>query len=224
MWTSKGFEWVASPVQNNLKDKPLYKVIDMQDDILRNYGMEVPYMQAWHSKEIARTTVYRSEAESHDLRFYCNVIEETNPSNLAEVVEEDDRFKRVFISFHACVKGFQYGCRPLLLLDGTHIYSKYKCILFGDTSKNENKGFFTVAYAVIKAEINDSWHWFLTNLRDALYNNKDPYDQVITFIQGRKKGLKTIIYEVFPESYHGYCLRHLKQNFNSMIAMIVTKK
>lgn len=74
------------------------------------------------------------------------------------------------------------------------------------TCLNGNQGFYPLAYALVPAENNESWHWFLENLKKVVD------DRPITFITDRAEGLVRYIPEVFPNCYHRFCFFHLKNN------------
>ncbi|KAJ0962191.1 hypothetical protein J5N97_030019 [Dioscorea zingiberensis] len=206
-------KWVCDHVIQKLKDRPLYRAVDIQWDILREHGVGLPYKQAWMGKEVARTVLYGSEVQSYDLLlWYVEKVMETNPGSVATIESDGGRFRRGFFCFRACVVGFKLGCRPLLFVDGTHLLGKYGGILLGATGKDGNEGFFHVAFAIVDNETDDNWTWFLTTLRNTIYGDED-YNKCITFISDRSKGLVNAIARVFPSSSHAYCLRHLEANF-----------
>ncbi|XP_039141172.1 uncharacterized protein LOC120278444 [Dioscorea cayenensis subsp. rotundata] len=55
----------------NLRDRPLYRAVDTQQDILRDHGVCLPYKQAWMGKELAREILHGSEIASYDLLAYA---------------------------------------------------------------------------------------------------------------------------------------------------------
>ncbi|KAK8520252.1 hypothetical protein V6N13_031286 [Hibiscus sabdariffa] len=200
--------WVASIIKDRLKDFPDYKPKDIVNDIKQEYGIQLNYSQAWRAKEIAMEQLQGSYKDAYSqLPSLCERIMETNPGSLATfTTKEDSSFHRLFISFHASLRGFVQGCRPLFFLDSIPLKSKYQGMLLTATAADGDDGIFPVAFAVVDAETNDNWHWFLLQLKSAVSTSCP-----LTFIADRQKGLRESISEIFKDSCHGYCLRYLTE-------------
>lgn len=203
--------WVGSIIKEKLKVSPNYKPKDIADDIKREYGIQLNYSQAWRAKEIAREQLQGSYKEAYNLLpFFCEKIKETNPGSVATFTTKDDSsFHRLFVSFHASISGFQQGCRPLLFLDSSPLNSKYQGVLLAAIAVDGDDAIFPVAFAVIDAETEDNWHWFLIELKSAL-----SMPHPITFVADFQNGLKKSLSEIFDKCYHSYCLRHLADKLN----------
>ncbi|KAF8401219.1 hypothetical protein HHK36_012148 [Tetracentron sinense] len=203
--------WVASIIKEKLKVCPNYKPKDIADDIRQEYGIQLSYSQAWRGKEIVREQLRGSYKEAYNhLPFLCEKIIETNPGSFATFTTKDgSSFHRLFVSFHASLCGFQRGCRPLLFLHSTPLNSKYQGILLAATAADGNDSVFPVAFAIVDAETEDNWRWFLLELKTAVSTSGS-----ITFVADRQKGLKDSIAEIFEKAYHCYCLRYLTEKLN----------
>ncbi|XP_075094700.1 uncharacterized protein LOC107792641 [Nicotiana tabacum] len=202
--------WVASIIKEKLKVFPNYKPKDIVNDIQKEYGIQLNYFQAWRGKEIAKEQLQGSYKEAYSqLPFFCEKVMETNPGSLATFTTKDDSsFHRLFVSFHASLYGFEQGCRPLIFLDSIFLKSKYQGTLLAATAADGNDGVFPVAFAIVDAESDDNWSWFLLQLRTALSMCRG-----ITFVADREKGLRESIAEIFQgeDVFHGYCLRYLSE-------------
>lgn len=77
---------------------------------------------------------------------------------------------------------------------------------------NPNNNIYPIAYAIVCKECRDTWEWFLTVLKNDL-NIVRPYEY--TFMSDKQKGLIQSFEEVFPDSDHRFCVRHLHNNFKS---------
>jgi MULE transposase domain len=80
------------------------------------------------------------------------------------------KFHRLFISYKALIDDFVH-CRALLGLDGTHLTSKYGIILLTATDVDTRGQLFPLAFAIISAENDTNWNWFLKNLHSIMNDN-----------------------------------------------------
>ncbi|XP_074318347.1 serine/threonine-protein phosphatase 7 long form homolog [Silene latifolia] len=62
-------------------------------------------------------------------------------------------FKRVFWAFKPCIDGLEH-CRPILSIDGTHLYGKFKGTILTAMSIDANNQIFPVAFAIVEASKN----------------------------------------------------------------------
>ncbi|KAK9284680.1 hypothetical protein L1049_023856 [Liquidambar formosana] len=135
-------ELVASLISGKIRDKLLTRPTDVVYDFKVNYGLDITYHYAWWGVERAKNEIFDYQSLSFDLlRWYK---EETEKTNLRSIIEIDydsniGRFKRVFVSFYACIYGFWY-CRPIVFLDGTFLKGRYKGNLLAATAKDGDQG------------------------------------------------------------------------------------
>ncbi|CAL5372010.1 unnamed protein product [Camellia sinensis] len=175
----------------------------------KQYGIDVSYRVAWLGVDKARGGLFGDFATSFDqLRWYLETAMRTNPGSVFEldVDESSGCFRRLFVAFHGCLYGFQF-CRPLLFVDGTFLKGRYKGHLLVATSKDGNQGLFPLAFAIVDAENQDNWMWFLSQLLKAVGSGRR-----LTFVSDRQHGLLDALSVVFPNAHHAYCLNHLKRN------------
>ena len=74
-------------------------------------------------------------------------------------------FQRVFWSFKPSIEGFEH-CRPLISIDGTHLYKKYKGTLMIAMRCDGNNQLFPLTFSITEGENIDSWGWFLACIRN----------------------------------------------------------
>ncbi|XP_073121828.1 uncharacterized protein [Henckelia pumila] len=155
--------WVANIVKDKLRGEPSYHPCMMMKDIQRDFDLELQYHKVWAEKEMTMHDIYGTDKGSYDkLRWYCHVVKETNTESFVEceIDPMTNKFRRLFICFHACLFGFISGFRPLIFLVGTQIKNKYKGCLLVDVDKDANDDIFTLAYAIVDAENDCNWEWF----------------------------------------------------------------
>lgn len=71
---------------------------------------------------------------------------------------------RVFWAFNPSITGFAY-CRPIISVDGTHLYGKYKGKLLIAIRCDASNKQYPLAFAIVEEDSVDSCLWFLKCLR-----------------------------------------------------------
>jgi len=214
--------FIANIVKAKLKEKPDYAPSEIRQDINRDFRVNVSYDQAFRAKQKATNDINGTPEEGYaKLPEYLENLCTANPGSFIsfETTGEgaETRFKRLFISFAASATGFT-RCKPLLGLDGTHLRSKYGGILLAATALDARGRIFPYAIAVVNAENDENWDWFLRNVHNILEihppSNINTLED-LTFLSDRQKGLLEAVGTWFPGSPHGWCLRHLVENLKT---------
>jgi len=211
--------FIVATIQSRLQEHASYHPADVVNDMRREHGLQIGYWTAWRAKEAAFANINGShESAFSQLPQYCEDIIRSNPGSTA-IVERtpDDCFLRMFVSYAASGKGFAY-CHAVLGLDGSHLKSRYQGVLLAATAVDANGSLFPVSYAVVSAENDDNWSWFIDNLHNVIQMHAPTClaPRMLAFISDRQKGLLEAVEKVFPGSPHGYCLRHLYENLHKL--------
>ncbi|XP_028103609.1 uncharacterized protein LOC114302737 [Camellia sinensis] len=212
-----GSDLVSDVICERVCDKPLTRPTDVVYDLKKDYGLEVSYRVAWLGVEKARGEMFGAHSISFDqLRWYSSVVMENNPGSYINIEydEQNYRFIRYFISFKACIDGFNH-CRPLLFLDGTFLKGKFKGNLLAATAKDGNQGLFPVAIAIVDSENTTNWAWFLEHLANVVNRQR-----TLTFVSDRHAGLLESIPIIFPTAKHAFCLQHLQRNLQDKLRYV----
>ncbi|KAK3011991.1 hypothetical protein RJ639_011249 [Escallonia herrerae] len=160
-------DWIVSFIEERLRENINYKPKDILCDIRKEYGITIPYKQAWRAKERGLQAIYGSSEEGYYLLpSYCEQIKKANPGSIAELstIGADNRFQRLFVSFYASIYGFLNGCLPIVGLGAVQLKSKYLGTLLSATSFDADGGLFPLAFGVVDVENDESWMWFLSEL------------------------------------------------------------
>eukprot|EP00267_Zea_mays_P051604 XP_020404572.1 uncharacterized protein LOC109944281 [Zea mays] len=207
-----------------VRDNPCIGPTTLIKKIHEKYGMKVPYMRVFYGKEMALDKIYGPWKDSFKLMYTFKAeVEKACPGSVVEIdkhtvqykvrkmIMEKECFRRVFVSFKACWKGFLDGCRPYLAVDATTLNGRFRGQLVAACAIDAHNWLFPVAYGVLEAESEESWKWFLQNLRVVI---GIPHGLVIH--TDACKGLETVVEEVFPGVEHRECMRHLAANFGKI--------
>lgn len=212
-------EFISEIIKEKLRENASYHPKDSQHDMRIKLGISISYLKAFHAKMLALEAINGTDEDSYRaLPIYCEDLSRNNPGSkiVLESAANDDggyRFKRIFVCYGASAKGFVY-CKLVLGLDGTFLIAKYRGVLLTATAVDANGSLFPLASAVVDAENDENWTWFVSLLHEVVEENAPALlaSQALAFVSDRQKGLFDGVKLSFPNSPHGYCLRHLYEN------------
>ncbi|XP_062080839.1 uncharacterized protein LOC133785634 [Humulus lupulus] len=140
------------------------------------------------------------------------MVRKMNPNTITHLqVDEDSKFKYVFIAYDACIKGF-HCMRKVIVVDETWLKTKYKGVMLIATSQDDNFHQYPIAWAVVDSENDVSWSWFLTKLQDLILDDSD-----LVFILDKNQSIINGVSHVYGKSQHGHCRWHLSQNIKACV-------
>ena len=106
-------------------------------------------------------------------------------------MRNEEVFQRVFWAFHHSMEGFTH-CHPMLTIDGTHLYGKYKGTIMIVMGYDKNNQLFSLAFALTKDENVDSWGWFLACIRNRVTQKRG-----LCVISNRHPGIMVVFANVY---------------------------
>ena len=142
---------------------------------------------------------------------YLHVLKLANPGTITDIKTEFDkegksRFLYAFMSLKACIDGWQH-LRKVLVVDGTHMFGKYKEVLLSGSGQDADCRIFPIAFAVVDSKNSDSWKWFFERLSTIVEDSCE-----LTIISDRCAAIFAAKDRWYPFAHHGICLVHLKRN------------
>lgn len=209
-------DWIVNLIEERLRDNVNYKPKDILQDIQKQYGITIPYKQAWRAKERGLAAIYGSSEEVYCLLpSYCEQIRQSNPGSIAQLFTSgsDHRFQSLFISFNASIYGFLRGCLPIISFGGMQLKSKYLGSLLSVTSFDADGGLFPVAFGIVDVETDDSWMWFVSEFHKLLEISTETIPQ-LTILSDCQKPIANAVRRKFPTATHGICMRYLTESIN----------
>ncbi|XP_057720210.1 uncharacterized protein LOC130934684 [Arachis stenosperma] len=197
----------------------------LQQAIEADYGFKPSYRKVWMAKQKAVAQIYGDWEVSY-VELPCWMLGvhltmpgivtvlKTSPVRVGDQLDESTvYFHRLFWTFSPCVEAFQY-CKPLVSIDGTHLYGKYGGTLLLAIAQDGNSNILLIAFALVEGENMESWSFFLSNLRTHVM----PQEGILV-ISDRHNGIKAALENpengwLPPRAYRAYCIRHVAANFN----------
>ncbi|XP_057744825.1 uncharacterized protein LOC130962654 [Arachis stenosperma] len=189
-----------------------------------DYGFRPSYRKVSMAKQKAVAQIYGDSEESYaELpRWMLEVqstmagtitVLKTSPVRLrGEVDESTVYFHRLFWTFPPCIEAFCH-CKPLVSIDGTHLYGKYGGTLLLAIAQDGNSNILPIAFALVEGENAESWSFFLSNLREHV----TPQEGILV-ISDRHNGIKAALEApetgwLPPHAFRAYCIQHVAANF-----------
>ncbi|RYR46647.1 hypothetical protein Ahy_A07g032406 [Arachis hypogaea] len=119
---------------------------------------------------------------------------------------------RVFWSYYPCIRAFRH-CKPIVQVDVTHLYGKYKGCFLVTVSQDGNNNIVPIAFVIVEEETSAARQFFLSNLRQhvvtrdgvgLISDRHESINSAIAWSNGAWSPLRT---------FHMFCIRHIESNF-----------
>ncbi|XP_035846418.1 uncharacterized protein LOC118492469 [Helianthus annuus] len=195
-------DFISDQFLTLFKANPNWSAKDIQDAVKEKYKVIITKWLAYKAKCKASGKLHGSMKEHYSkLGSYLEALKEANPESTFELVtvppeyydmqSDAEVFFRLFICFDALKKGGM-----LLVAVG----------------RDANNQMYPVAWAVVEGENNDSWTWFMTELKKCLEVLEE--GKGWTLVSDQQKGLLNAVALVWANAEHRNCARHIYANWH----------
>ncbi|XP_022847562.1 uncharacterized protein LOC111370091 [Olea europaea var. sylvestris] len=190
----------------------IYRPSNIQNDIRREFGIDINYNKAWMARECAIELLRGSPDLSYDrLAKYCNILKKNNPGTVTFIeIDNENRFKYFVMALGPSIRGFHSSMRHVISVDRIFMKSKFRGTLLVATCQDANLQIYPLAFGIVDSENNASWTWFF----DKLFHVMGMLEGLV-FISDCKEGIGNAIKIVYPYAHHGCCMWHLQLNIKS---------
>ncbi|XP_016173718.2 uncharacterized protein LOC107616250 [Arachis ipaensis] len=215
---------VAEAIKPLVEVDPSIRVKSVIAEVQAKFNYTISYRKAWLTKQKAVESIFGGWKASYEalpiwFEAMCHkepsavVHFETMPAYQGDDLVPNIRvLHRVFWSYYPCIRAFRH-CKPIVQVDGTHLYGKYKGCLLVAVSQDGNNNIVPIAFAIVEGETSEAWHFFLSNLRQHVVTRdgvgliSDRHDSIRAAI-ARSNGAWSP-----PRAFHMFCIRHIESNF-----------
>ncbi|XP_016192031.1 uncharacterized protein LOC107632908 [Arachis ipaensis] len=215
---------IAEAIKPLVEADPSLKVKSVIAEVQSKFNYTVSYRKTWLAKQKSIEKIFGGWEVSYEalpiwFEAMCNkepsavVHFETMPAYQGDDLVTDIRvLHRVFWSYYPCIRAFRH-CKPVVQVDGTHLYGKYKGCLLVAVSQDGNNNIVPIAFAIVEGETSDAWHFFLSNLRQHVVTRDG-----VGLILDRHESINAAVERSHgawspPRAFHMFCIRHIESNF-----------
>ncbi|XP_076945212.1 uncharacterized protein LOC143616200 [Bidens hawaiensis] len=182
-------DFIADQYLPIFKANPHWKAKEIQEAVKEKFKVIISNWMAYKAKSSAHMKLHGSMKEHYSkLGSYVEALKEVNPTSTFEL-------------------GFLAGCRRLLCLDGCFLKTFLGGMLLAAIGRDVNDQMYPVAWAVVEGENNDSWTWFMNELKKCLGVDDD--GKGWTLVSDQQKGLVNAVAEIWNNAEHRNCARHI---------------
>ncbi|XP_052117548.1 uncharacterized protein LOC107487537 [Arachis duranensis] len=183
---------------------PSIKVKSVIAEVQSKFNYTISYRKAWLAKEKAVESIFGGwEASYEALPIWFEAMCHKEPSAVVHfetmpAYQGDDLvpnicvLHRVFWSCYPCIRAFRH-CKPIVQVNETHLYEKYKGCLLIAVSQDGNNNIMPIAFHVVT--------------RDGVGLISDQHDSIRAAI-ARSNGAWSP-----PKAFHMFCIRHIESSF-----------
>lgn len=228
-------DMICSCILDMVSVKPDVPISLIIERIKAMFSYKVSYRKAWKAKQKAIVKVFGDwEKSYHMLPRWLGALQMYMEGTVVEIQTNHfvhhnrvdpskQMLHRLFWTFKPCVDGFPF-CKPIIQVDGTHLYGKYRHKLLIATTQDGDRHPLPLAFAIVEGETKDAWSWFLGCIRTHVTQQQglclisDRHASILEAVRNPHLGWQP------PHAYHVFCIRHIASNFNSRFKNVVLKK
>ncbi|KAL9666818.1 hypothetical protein QQ045_001160 [Rhodiola kirilowii] len=182
--------FIAREMRNAMDANTRFSVEQIRNIMQRDYGYAISYWKAWKAQQKALVYLFGKWDESFNrLPHLMQALQDCSNNNnfvkwdVTTLENETVQVNRIFWSFAECILAFNH-CRPIISIDGTHMYGKYNEKLLVAIGLDANNHILPLAFVLVESENNSSWKWFMSCIREGVTKREG-----LCVVSDRHKGI-----------------------------------
>ncbi|RYR28446.1 hypothetical protein Ahy_B01g052575 [Arachis hypogaea] len=197
---------IAEAIKPLVEVDPALKVKSVIAEAQSKFNYTVSYRKARLAKQKAVEKIFGGwEASYEALPIWFEAMCHKEPSAVVhfetmpayqgnDLVTDIRVLHHVFWSYYPCIRAFRH-CKPVVQVDETHLYGKYKSCLLVAVSQDGNNNIIPIAFAIHVVT------------RDGVGLISDRHESINAAVE-RSNGAWSP-----PRAFHMFCIRHIESNF-----------
>nr|KYP39829.1 hypothetical protein KK1_038845 [Cajanus cajan] len=151
-----GSQMISQIIREIIEANPSTPISIIIAHIKLTMGYTISYKKGWLAKQHAIENIFGNWEESYNKLPGFIWKFNTQPAYQDGLLEEGNViFKRLFWTFKPCIDGFSF-CKPIVQVDGTFLYGKYKGTLFVAVAQDGRKNITPIAFVVVEGETSNT--------------------------------------------------------------------
>ncbi|XP_025680346.1 uncharacterized protein [Arachis hypogaea] len=158
---------IVDAIRPLVESDPSIKVKSVIVEVQSRFNYTVSYRKAWLAKQKVVAKVFSDWKVSYQtLPVWLKAmtvkmsrsrvqIKMLPVSHETEKVQGVRVLHCIFWSFYSCIVAFKHS-KPLVQVDGTHLYRKYKCAFLVVVAQDGNQNIVPIAFAIVEGETTDA--------------------------------------------------------------------
>ncbi|RYQ98494.1 hypothetical protein Ahy_B07g086223 [Arachis hypogaea] len=191
---------IAEAIKPLVEVDPSIKVKSVIVEVQSKFNYTISYRKAWLAKQkVVKSTFGGWKALYEALPIWFEAMCHKEPSAVVH-------FERI--------PAYQGDDLVLhIRVDRTSLYRKYKGCLLVAVSQDGNNNIVPIAFAIVEGETSETWHFFLSNLRQHIVTRdgmgliSDQHNSIRSAIAHSNGAWSP------PRAFHMICIRHIESNF-----------
>ncbi|XP_009628897.1 uncharacterized protein [Nicotiana tomentosiformis] len=206
-------KWLGGIMQEEILGSPDCLPRKVCEDAEKNLAIKLTYRQAWSVKQRIREAINEKSGESYKLiPWLCNRLTEAMPGTIATwSCTEENRFKRLFVSYDCSIRGFHVGCRPLIFIDVYNLNGLPNSSFIVASALDADNQMYPLSYGVLLSMNEDDLIWFLEKLKLVVQNRE------VVIVSGASLPFLSSLDKMFGDENHSFCFHCVKENFNKFV-------
>ena len=133
---------------------------DMVGEMQMHHGIEILYNKTWRAKKYAQNLVYGDPLHYFQLLpFYFYMLEREYLGIVTKLkVNDENMLEYLFLALCLCINGFVSCCKPIIMINGTHLKEKFRGVMFVTVAMDGNEQIYPIAFGFGYGKNDRSWN------------------------------------------------------------------